>query len=193
MLFFCLVSVFRADDRTLVSYGTVIQLRNVRTALHLASVPRNPARPGSTLDYFGASEPFNEGWYWNVGRISPSSSFTVKCGSVIHLTPLNHDANLAVEAFFTTFRFVGQPEMSDSGAFWNVTCESQNWDKGGLVQFKNVGHNCFLGTRHDFRMDAKGGNRYPLDCTLQSDEMTIWIVDCGLFPQDELDEKLRFH
>jgi hypothetical protein len=192
MLFFCLFSLLHADDRTFVSYGTVIQIRNVGSALYLASGLRNPSHPSSPLDYFGAFEPFDEGWYWNVGHITPTSSFAVKCGSIIHLTPFNRDANLAVENFFTIFRFVEQSEMSDSAAAWNVTCESQNWDKNGFVQFRNVGHDCFLGARLDVRKNPMIPNRYPLECTLKSSVMTVWIVDSGLFPQDDLNERWRF-
>jgi hypothetical protein len=180
-----------AQDRLPLTYGTVVQLRNVGTALHLVGGPRDPSRPTSPWDFFGAFSAADENWYWTVNRIESSQAgpaLFVKCGSLVRLTTVDHQLNLAVESFLTSRSFVGVLDPVDQGGSWNVSCDGELWGFQVPVQFKNIGKNCFLSARIDRPAHPTKTSQYSLDCTAASSDSSVWVADGGVFSQDDLED-----
>jgi hypothetical protein len=189
MLLNLLAAVCAQELRLPVTYGTIVQLRNIGTSLHLASGPRNSMQT-SPWDFFGTFTPTNEDWYWTVNHIEMSHNpeLLVKCGSLIRLTPVDQKMNLAVETFFTARSLVGVADAVDNAGFWNVSCDGAVWGFNMPVQFKNIGKGCFLAARIDRTAHPTITNRYPLECATISSDNSVWMADAGVFCQDDLED-----
>jgi hypothetical protein len=184
-----LLAVHRADRYT-VGFGSLVQLLNVGTSLYLSSA--GPSDPGRGPEYFGAFGPCGEGGYWAVGRVDvppKSSNTSVRCGSVLRLVSAARGANLALAGALAAFRFVDGAGDLDGRALWSVACDPAGfWTRGAYVQFRNYADECLLAARLDRRTHPHAQDRYPLECVPGSTANTLWVVDAGVFAQQDLDD-----
>jgi hypothetical protein len=194
MLLCHLAFASKDDVRAVVTYGTAIQMRNCATSLGLAAGPRTPSNPDTAWDYFAVFEQDHQDLFWNIGRVNVGwgSPAAVKCGSLIRLVSTADNATLSVANLWTTFSIIGQSEGSDDSSVWNVSCQGPEWKAKHPAQFKNVAYGCYLAARLNYRTDVVRGDRYPLECSTKSDANTLWVAERGLFPQDDLDDKVTY-
>jgi hypothetical protein len=190
-IFWLLFAPSHAEDHFPVSFGTVIQLRNIGTSLLLASGPRNPALPTSAYEFFGTFAPFDGNWYWTINRTHAAHSHVhaVPCGSPVHLIPADHATHLGAVSFLTVFGLAGIADAAAQDGVWNVSCDGDVWGSKSAVQFWNVGRNCFLAANLNRNAAATAGMRYRLECSPASGINSLWVVDAGLFCLDDLSDR----
>jgi hypothetical protein len=189
-VFVSFLFVLARPDRFTVGYGSLIRLRNVATSLYLSTEPINPSDPNAPWAYFGTFGPCDENCYWTVGRVPLSALVDwgfVSSGSLIRITSGTRQVSLAVKGKGAAFHFYGHVGTEDIYVMWNVTCEKDdNWEQDTYVQFRNVPEGCYLAADLKRRTALGKGNQHPLECVKKGSLNSLWVVDGGLFPQDDL-------